>query len=188
MRQGCKPDRICLAGHQGVEDRPAALSEHVGEFCIDLEVGVLQHLVNALGMTAPFTHQLLARAQKVAQFLRLTVRDEARPDQSVRQEFRQPRGVIDVGLATGHVLHVRGIRQNQLELAVRQHVPYGSPVHASGLHRHVRAVVRQQPVRQHQKSCRCRGKGLHLCRHSVFLGKPHRGHDRLLVNVKSSAT
>ena len=38
------------------------------------------------------------------------------------------------------------------------------------------------------KSCRCRGKGLNLCRHSVFLGKPHRGHYRLLVNVQSSAT
>ena len=154
MRQGRKPDRICLARHQGVEDRPAALAEHIGKLCIDLEVGVLQHLVNALNMTAPLAHQLLARAQKGAQVLRLTVRDETRPDQTVRQELRQPSSVADVGLAPGHVLDVRGIRQNELELAIRQHVPYGSPVHAGGLHRHVRALVRRQPVRQRQKSRR----------------------------------
>ena len=59
MRQGREPDRILLARHQGVEDRPAALAEHVGKFCIDLEVGVLQNLANALNMTAPLAHNCL---------------------------------------------------------------------------------------------------------------------------------
>jgi hypothetical protein len=45
-----------------------------------------------------------------------SARHEARPDQTVRQEVRQPSGVVDVGLAAGHVLYVRRIR-NQVRFA-----------------------------------------------------------------------
>src|SRR5437899_8998535 len=103
MRQCSEPDRAGLARRYGVEHRSPALAEHVGEFCIDLDVGVLKHLMDALDMTAPFAHQLLAGAQQGAQFLGLAVRDEACPNQAVCQEFRQPDGVAHVGLAPRHI-------------------------------------------------------------------------------------
>ena len=45
------------------------------------------------------------------------------PDRHSRQQVGQPGGVRDVGLATGHVPHMRRIGQHQREIAVRQHVP-----------------------------------------------------------------
>ena len=55
-----------------------------------------------------FTNQLLTCAQQVAHLLRLRIRHEARPDQTVRQQFGQPHRIVDVGLAARHVLHMRG--------------------------------------------------------------------------------
>jgi acyl carrier protein len=40
------------------------------------------------------------------------VRHEARPDQTVRQQFGQPHRIVDVGLAARHILHMRGVRQH----------------------------------------------------------------------------
>ena len=45
------------------------------------------------------TNQLLTRAQQVAHLLGLRVRYEARPDQTVRQQFGQPHSIVDVGFA-----------------------------------------------------------------------------------------
>jgi hypothetical protein len=47
------------------------------------------------------TNQLLARARQVAHLLGLRIRHKARPDQTVRQQFGQPHGIIDVGLTAG---------------------------------------------------------------------------------------
>src|ERR1700694_1087891 len=77
IRKSSKPDRIGLAGHQRVEDRSSTLAEHVGEFCIQFDVGILQRLVNALDLTGCFADLLLAGAQQGAQFLRLAIRDKA---------------------------------------------------------------------------------------------------------------
>ena len=49
---------------------------------------VLERLLQPLGVAGLLAHQLLARAQERAQFLRRRVRNEAGPDQAVRQELR----------------------------------------------------------------------------------------------------
>src|ERR1019366_8246043 len=64
-------------------------------------------------MARLLTNQLLTRAQQVAHLLRLCVRHEARPDQTVPQQFGQPHRIVDVGLAARHVLHMRGVCQHQ---------------------------------------------------------------------------
>jgi len=63
----------------------------------------------------------------------------------VRQQFGQPHSIVDVGFAARHVLHVRGVRQHQLELPIIQDVPHWLPVNAGRLHRHVRDPERDQP-------------------------------------------
>ena len=110
------------------------------------------------------TNQLLARAQQIAHLLGLCVRHEARPDQTVRQQFGQPHRIVDVGLAARHVLHMRGVRQHQRELAIIQNMPHRLPVDAGRFHRHMRAFVCRQPFRQAQKIRRGRLKGTNLGR------------------------
>jgi hypothetical protein len=51
------------------------------------------------------------------------LRHEARADRAVRQQLGQPERVGDVGLAVRHVLPVRGISQNQCEVAIDENVP-----------------------------------------------------------------
>jgi hypothetical protein len=73
------------------------------------DVGVLERLLHPQHVARLFTNQLFARAQQVAHFLGLRIRHEARPDQTVRQQFGQPHRIVDVGLAARHVLHMRGV-------------------------------------------------------------------------------
>jgi hypothetical protein len=95
-----------------------------------------------------FAHQLLAGAQQVAHLLGRFVGHEAGPDQPMRHQIGQPCGVVDVGLASRHVLHVGRVGQHQLELAVGQNVPDRLPVDAGRLHGDVRRAFRRQPIGQ----------------------------------------
>ena len=133
-------------------------------------------------------NQLLTRAQQVAHLLRLCVRHEACPDQTVRQQFGQPHRIVDVGLAARHVLHMRGVCQHQRELAIIQDVPHRLPVDAGRLHRHMRATVCRQPLRQAQKVRRGRLEGTNFGRDLAIGYKAQAGHHRLFVNVETATS
>ena len=47
LSQGSQPRRIRLARHDRLQHRAAALAQHVGQHAAKLEVGVLEHLLNA---------------------------------------------------------------------------------------------------------------------------------------------
>jgi hypothetical protein len=120
--------------------------------------------------------------------LGLRVRYEARPDQTVRQQFGQPHRIVDVGLAARHVLHMRGVRQHQHEIPIIQDVPHWLPVNAGRLHRDMRALVCRQPLRHAQKVRRGRLEGPYFGRDLAIAYKAQAGHHRVLVNVKTAAT
>jgi hypothetical protein len=73
----------------------------------------------------------------------------------VLEQLAQPLGVLDVGLAPGHVLDVLGVDQRELEVILEQVVD-GLPVDAGGLHRHVRDAEAREPVAQREQICRHR--------------------------------
>jgi hypothetical protein len=118
------------------------------------------------------TNQLLARARQVAHLLGLRIRHKARPDQTVRQQFGQPHGIIDVGLTARHILHVRGVCQHQLKFAIVQDVSYRFPVDAGRLHSYVRATVDRQPLRYAQKLRRGRLECTNFRRHLAIAATP----------------
>src|SRR5262245_25788600 len=60
------------------------------------------------------------------------------PDQTMRQQVRNPGRIVRIALATGHGLDVGRIGQDLLEPTF-QDVPHGLPVNTCGLHGHVRA-------------------------------------------------
>ena len=130
--------RVLLSrDHRRSIRRPRAPS--VGDYRSELQVGVFQHLLNALLVLHHLPHQLLARAGQIAQFLDRPRRNEARADQPMRQQIRDPGGIVDVALASGDVVSVRRIGQHQLELAP-QHMPHRLPIHSGGFHRYVGAA------------------------------------------------
>ena len=130
---------IALARDQSLDHRAARQPDNVRDHRVELDVGILQRLLQALDMAASLTNELLAGAQQAAQFLRLGVRHEAAADQAMGYQIGQPGGVVDIGLAPRHVLDVPGIGQHQGEIAVAQNVPNRLPVDAGRLHRDVRA-------------------------------------------------
>jgi hypothetical protein len=108
-------------------------------------VGVLERLLQALHVPDPLAHELLARARELSQLLDGLERDEAPPDEPMRQQLREPLGVLDVGLASRHVLDVLGVGQDQLE-ALLHHVPHRLPVDPGRLHHDVRDLVEPEPI------------------------------------------
>ena len=105
-------------GDQRFDHPTAGQTDDVGDHRVELDVGVLQRLLQALDMAAALAHQLLAGAQQGAHFLGLLVRHKTAPDQAVRQKIGEPGGIVDVGLAPRHVLDMRRVRQHQREIAV----------------------------------------------------------------------
>ena len=113
----CQRDELLwvrLAARQGVEDRAATLAEHVGDHAGDLDVRVFECLLDPLRVARHLANELLPRAHERAEILDHRRRHEARADQPVREQVGEPLRVLHIGLATGHALHVRRVREHQL--------------------------------------------------------------------------
>jgi len=132
--------------------------------------------------------QLLAGAQQGAQGLGGRVGHEAGAHQTMRQQIGQPSRIRHVGLAAGHVPHMRGVGQHQDEVAVGQDVPDRLPVDAGRLHGDMRAAALGQPGGERQQSGRGGREGLHLDGDVAPGGKPRAGHHRVFVHVQTGAT
>jgi hypothetical protein len=138
-------------------------------------------------MAAALPHELLTAAQQVAHLLGLLIRHETTADQPVRQQFGQPGGIVDVGLAPGHVLDVRRVRQHQDKIAVAQDMPHRLPIDPGRLHRDVGASLAGKPVRQSEQFLGCCLEGAHLALDRTVHHVPYASHDRVLMNVKTGA-
>ena len=113
----------------------------------EFDVGVLQRLLQPLNMGRALANQLLAGAKQGPQLLGRTIRHEAAADQAVGGQLGEPGRIVHVGLAAGHVLHMRGIGQQQFELAVREDMPDRLPIDAGGFHGRERASLLRKPRR-----------------------------------------
>src|ERR1700741_1925571 len=115
-------------------------------------------------MVALLPPQLLARAQQLAQFLDLLLRNKATADQAMSQQVGDPSRIADIGLTTRDIFNVSGIRQNQLEIAVTQNVPDRLPVNAGWFHGPMGASQLSQPCQQEQQPGRRRLEGSDFAR------------------------
>ena len=180
---------VPLAGDDGLQHRAPALAKHVGDHAVELDVGFLQRLLDALDMGGALPHQLLPGAHQAPQLDHLLRRHEAAPDQPVRLQIREPDRVRHVALAARNGLDVLGIGQNQLEVpGLRQDAPHRLPVDPGRLHRHGRDVVARQPLRQGNQAGRRRLEGAYLDPDLAVLNEADGGHHRLLVYVEPGAT
>jgi hypothetical protein len=178
--------RIGLSADDGLQDCPATLAREVAEHNAELEIGVLQDLFDALHVGAALTHELLARAGEGARFLHRHGRHETGADQPMGEQIGEPHGVVDVGLAPGHVLDVRGVGQHQLEVPFED-VPDGLPVHARGFHAHLLDALGIEPVGQGEQARGGRGERAHFLRGRPVPGNAYAGDHGLLGYVQPSA-
>ncbi len=137
--------RIGFSGYQRVQHGTARDAKHIGDHVRQLDVGRLQQFMHAVGGFDPISDEALAMAREIAQVADRWRRNEACADKPVREKVRDPLAVLHVGLAARHRLDVVRIGQDYFEAALEQ-VEDRFPVHARGLHRHMRARRLCQPL------------------------------------------
>jgi hypothetical protein len=124
LRQG---GRIGRPRQERRQDGSPGDAHHVRGHPGHLEVGVLQHRLQAPDGRRARVDELGPGAGQVAQLLLGARWHEAGPQQPVLEQVGQPLAVSDVRLAPRHGLHVPGVHQQQLAGALED-VPHGAPV------------------------------------------------------------
>ena len=142
--------RVALAGDERVEHEARRLAGDVRDHAVQLDAGVLEQVLQPLNFAGPLLRQRGAVPRQVTQPPDRRRRDEARPDQPVRDQVGDPLRVADVALTTGHLLQVPGVEQPGLHDVLEQVVD-GLPEHPGRLHADQRDPRRQQPVAHPQQ-------------------------------------
>jgi hypothetical protein len=152
-----------------------------------LQAGVLQALVQPLGLPSPFLELGLAVAGELAQFPDRRRWDERGPDQPVLDQLRDPHRIGDVGLASRNVAHVHGVEQLALH-RVLERVEHRPPEHPGGLHSDHRHLVRDQPIAQGQQLDGERAERADLADPpALWPGRAHARHHGVLVHIQPGA-
>jgi hypothetical protein len=102
---------VADAGDQGLQHRPAGDTQDVGGHTRQLDAGVLQQLLQPLGLAGAFLDHGLAVAGEVAQLPDRAGRHEAGADQAVLDQLADPGRIRHISLAAGDVAEVPGVEQ-----------------------------------------------------------------------------
>jgi len=151
----------CVPADERLQHRHARDAEDVAGNARELDVGRLEELLQPVALRASALDEFSAVAQEIAQLTDRLRRHEALRDQAVPQQVGNPLAVLHVGLATGHVLDVVRIADDDLEV-VLEHSMDRLPVDARRLHADVRAAIFTQPVAQFHQLARLRAEASHL--------------------------
>ena len=164
LREVRQPLRVGLAGDERLENRAPAGPQHVADHLRQFQIRVLQRLLDAQRVPGDLSDQLFPRPREIAEFLNRRRRHKAAPDQTMRQQVRDPGRIVRVTLAPRHVADVHRIGQHDRDGPL-EHMPDGLPVHARGFHRDVRASGAREPIRELQQPARGRRHSPMLVRH-----------------------
>jgi hypothetical protein len=140
---------IGLAGNQRLEDLASTGAHDVADRARELDVGVLENLLNAVGVLHDLASELLTCSREVADLLDRCWRHKAAADQPVGEQVSKPHRIVHVRLAPGNVLDVLRVRKHELE-RILEHVPDRLPVNAARLHHDMRALVPRHPLGQRE--------------------------------------
>ena len=109
--QICHLFSVGLAADQGPKHVPSGYPQNVRGYRSQLDVGVFQNLLDAVGRPVFLGHQLRTMPSEVTQLPLRTLRDKAALKQPSLQQLGQPLAVLDVGLATRNLFKMAGIDQ-----------------------------------------------------------------------------
>ena len=153
----------------------------------DLDVGRLQHFLDAVFLRRKIALQLLAPPRQVSQFDLCARRQKASFQQSMPVQMGQILRIPEVGLISAFRLLFT--RADQYDLHARfENVLDRNPVRARALHRHAGAACLSQPVSEllQLRHCRAERPRLHL---AVLVGRTRNDSDCYLslADVDSGA-
>ena len=107
---------ITFTVEDGRDDRRASLTGDVGENVMNLEVHLIERLVDMLNVPAGVAHERVALAPECSHATHFGGGAKSRPEETNGVQVLEPLAVHHVCFATGHVLHVAGIDQANLDL------------------------------------------------------------------------
>ena len=84
---------IALAGDEGLDHVTRAFAEDVGDDRVELDPGVGEYLLDALGLAGPLLGELLAVPGQVAEAAHHRVGHEAPSQEAALEQGRKPLGV-----------------------------------------------------------------------------------------------
>jgi hypothetical protein len=148
VAMGGQRTRVAHPGQNVAHNRHTGYSGDVTEHVMQLEIHQGQGLLHAMHAGSRGFNQGLAVAHIAAQRYDRTVWTEAGMEQAHAMQFLQPLAVLDVSLASAHVVHVMGIDQHHLQPALLQHFVEWDPIDPGRLHRHGLDATLHQPVSQ----------------------------------------
>src|SRR5438876_532802 len=181
-----QPGRVLLPGEHRLQDRSARSAQSIGRYRCQLNVGILQHLLNAIRNPVDLLYQTHAIPREVAKFTGGLRRHETPAEQSVLQQVRDPLAVFLVRLPTGHGFNVLRIHQQHLE-PLRKNVPHRLPVHPGGLHGHMGYAALLEPIGQLQQIVsECPEALLLFTALPLGLSPQHTGGNTLLMHVQTT--
>ena len=126
------------ARNERVEHRPAGLAEDVGGDAVELDAGVLERLVQPVGLALALRDLRLAIPRQVPQLRAAAWAARSSPRNSPASISWQSHCASETSvLRPGTCLTCRALHERQLEV-VLQDVPDRLPIHAGRLHRDVR--------------------------------------------------
>ena len=99
----------------------------------------------SLRVPSRLADQLRPRPREVTQVLQRSGRDETAPDQPQREQIRDPRRVVLVTFRPGMFRMCMALASTRVTWP---RLPHRLPVDAGRFHRHVRDLLRRQPVQQ----------------------------------------
>src|SRR6266852_1050692 len=176
--------RVGGSANQCFQHPPRRHAENVAGDVAELDVGAFQCFLDAVDLGCPLANQGRPIPRELSQLSLWTLGHEAGAQQTVPQQIRDPFTISDIRLATGHLLDVLGVYQQQLYLAFEQ-IPERVPINPSALEGHLRDPLLCQPVAELEELGRHRAE-----RANLLDGLPTRSweqytsHDRLLMYVQ----
>ena len=97
------------ACQQGLHDRAARGAHDIGRHTGQFDIGIFQYLLQTIDFRTVGMDQLAPVPRQVAKIPDLDRRDEAALEQPMLQEFRHPRAVLHVCLASRDLFDMRRI-------------------------------------------------------------------------------
>jgi hypothetical protein len=187
LRQLSHRRRIRLTGNQCFQHPASRHPQDIGRNAGQFNVGILQHLLHPVDHPCALFDQCDAIAGQIAQVTLRLGWNEAGFQQAMHQQLGQPLGILDIGLAPGHMFDVLCVDQQHHNVALQQ-VVHRLPVLTRAFQGDVGHFPGQQPVDQLQQFVCHRAKGTDFLFPVPLLIDPHSTrYHRLLVHIQPGA-
>ncbi len=139
--------RVALPRQDGLYDRHSGHTGDIADHVVQLQVHLIQSFLHVLDVTRSHLHQAVPMPKDRTHRADRLFRPERSAQQTYRMQILQPLTVGNIRFASGHILHVTCVDQQDGETLRLQDLKKRDPVDACRFHRHRLNLTAFQPVR-----------------------------------------